>query len=179
MSSRAPDIYALDPAARQLLQLETFRNKFVVNEFVQGLSAANIAYTARQSSGALDPKPYIRTFEQALTRLQDLREQIVQEGTDIDKDVKAAETQFVRRNGQLEETFRDINSTFTGLQNRISEVGKTAITIGTSLGPFCRNSLIVRGSARVHRKATSASNGCQGFVHVLPRFYLRWDFRAT
>jgi len=131
MSSRAPDIYALDPAARQLLQLETFRNKFVVNEFVQGLSAANIAYTARQSSGALDPKPYIRTFEQALTRLQDLREQIIQEGKDIDKDVNAAETQFVRRNSQLEETFRDINSTFTGLQNRISEVGKTAITIGT------------------------------------------------
>ena len=131
MSSRAPDIYALDPAARQLLQLETFRNKFVVNEFVQGLSAANIAYTARQSSGALDPKPYIRTFEQALTRLQDLREKITQEGKDIDKDVKAAESQFVRRNTQLEETFRDINSTFTGLQNRISEVGKTAITIGT------------------------------------------------
>jgi exocyst complex component 5 len=133
MSSRAPDIYALDPAARQLLQLETFRNKFVVNEFVQGLSAANIAYTARQSSGALDPKPYIRTFEQALARLQDLREQTVKEGKDIDKDVKSAETQFVRRNGQLEETFRDINATFTGLQTRISEVGKTAITIGIQL----------------------------------------------
>ena len=138
MSSRAPDIYALDPAARQLLQLEAFRNKFVVNEFVQGLSAANIAYTARQSSGALDPKPYIRTFEQALTRLQDLREEIIKEGKDIDKDVNAAETQFVRRNGQLEETFRDINSTFTGLQNRISEVGKTAITIGTSTLLFLR-----------------------------------------
>src|SRR5271170_1950415 len=131
MSSRAPDIHALDPAARHLLQLETFRNKFVVNEFVQGLSAANIAYTARQASGALGPKPYIRTFEEALTRLQDVREQIIQEGKDNDKDVNAAETQFVRRNGQLEETFRDINSTFTGLQNRISEVGKTAITIGT------------------------------------------------
>jgi len=136
MSSRAPDIYALDPAARQLLQLETFRNKFVVNEFVQGLSAANIAYTARQSSGALDPKPYIRTFEQALTRLQDLREQIIQEGKDIDKDVKTAETQFVRRNSQLEDTFRDINTTFTGLQNRISEVGKTAITIGMLLALY-------------------------------------------
>jgi uncharacterized phage infection (PIP) family protein YhgE len=139
MSSRAPDIYALDPAARQLLQLEAFRNKFVVNEFVQGLSAANIAYTARQSSGALDPKPYIRTFEQALTRLQDLREEIIKEGKDIDNDVNAAETQFVRRNGQLEETFRDINSTFTGLQNRISEVGKTAITIGTYTLPFLRS----------------------------------------
>ena len=139
MSSRAPDIYALDPAARQLLQLEAFRNKFVVNEFVQGLSAANIAYTARQSSGALDPKPYIRTFEQALTRLQDLREEIIKEGTDIDKDVNAAETQFVRRNGQLEETFRDINSTFTGLQNRISEVGKTAITTGTYTLPFLKS----------------------------------------
>lgn len=130
MSSQAPDIYALDPAARQLLQLDTFRNKFVVNEFVQGLSAANIAFTARQSSGALDPKPYIRTFESALTRLQDLREKVVQEGKEIDKEVKVAETQFTRKNSQLEETFRDINSTFTGLQNRISEVGKTAITIG-------------------------------------------------
>ena len=130
-SSRAPDIYDLDPAARQLLQLETFRNKFVVNEFVQGLSAANIASTALQSSSdALDPKPYIRTFENALTRLQDLRDQVVREGKDIDKDVKVAETQFTRRNSQLEDTFRNINSTFTGLQNRISEVGKTAITIG-------------------------------------------------
>lgn len=131
MSSRAPDIYALDPAARELLQLETFRNKFVVNEFVQGLSAANIAFTARQSSGALDPKPYIRTFESALTRLENLRQEIVQEGRDIDKNVKFAENQFAQRNRQLEETFRDINSTFTGLQSRISEVGKTAITIGT------------------------------------------------
>jgi len=135
MSSRAPDIYALDPAARQLLQLETFRNKFVVNEFVQGLSAANIAFTARQSSGALDPKPYIRTFESALTRLQDLREQVVKEGKDIDQDVKVAETQFGQRNSQLESTFREINSTFTGLQNRISEVGKTAITIGKCVLP--------------------------------------------
>ena len=131
MSSRAPDIYALDPAARELLQLETFRNKFVVNEFVQGLSAANIAFTARQSSGALDPKPYIRTFEAALTRLQDLREEIIQEEKDIDKNVKYAENQFAQKNRQLEETFRDINSTFTSLQSRISEVGKTAITIGT------------------------------------------------
>jgi len=130
MSNRAPDIYALDPAARELLQLETFRNKFVVNEFVKGLSAANIAFTARQSSGALDPKPYIRTFESALTRLQDLREEIIQEGKEIDKNVKYAENQFVQKNRQLEDTFRDVNSTFTSLQSKISEVGKTAITIG-------------------------------------------------
>jgi exocyst complex component 5 len=135
MSSRAPDIYALDPAARQLLQLETFRNKFVVNEFVQGLSAANIAFTARQSSGALDPKPYIRTFESALTRLQDLREEVLQETKDVDKNVKVAENEFMQKNRQLEETFRDINSTFTSLQSRISEVGKTAITIGRVTAP--------------------------------------------
>src|SRR6202012_102853 len=106
-----------------------FRNKFVVNEFVQGLSAANIAHTARQSSGALDPKPYIRTFESALTRLEDLREEVLQETKDVDKNVKFAENQFVQKNRQLEETFREINSTFTSLQSRISEVGKTAITI--------------------------------------------------
>jgi uncharacterized phage infection (PIP) family protein YhgE len=130
-TSRAPDIYDLDPAARQLLQLETFRNKFVVNEFVQGLSAANIASTARLSSrDALDPKPYIRTFESALTRLQTLRDQVVVESTDIEQEVKVAENQFARKNNQLEDTFRDINSTFNGLQSRISEVGKTAITIG-------------------------------------------------
>jgi exocyst complex component 5 len=133
-SSRAPDIYDLDPAARQLLQLETFRNKFVVNEFVQGLSAANIASTARLSSrDALDPKPYIRTFESALTRLQTLRDQVVAESTDIDQEVKVAENQFARKNNQLENTFRDINSTFNGLQSRISEVGKTAITIGIKI----------------------------------------------
>ena len=130
MASRAPDIYDLDPAARDLLQLDTFRNRFVVNEFVQGLSAANIASTARQSRDALDPKPYIRTFESALTRLQALKDQVVDERKDVEKDVKQAEAQFARKNGQLEDTFRDINSTFTGLQTRISEVGKTAITIG-------------------------------------------------
>jgi exocyst complex component 5 len=132
MTTRAPDIYALDPAARELLQLDTFRTTFVVNEFIQGLSAANIASTARESNNALDPKPYIRTFESALTRLQDLRDQAIKEGKEIDKDVKVSETQFSRKNSQLEETFRDINTTFTGLQNRISQVGKTAITIGKS-----------------------------------------------
>jgi uncharacterized protein YjbI with pentapeptide repeats len=130
MSSRAPDIYALDPAACQLLQLETFRNKFVVNEFVQGLSVANIAITARQSSGALDPKPYICTFESALTQLQDLREEVLQETKNVDKNVNFAETQFAQRSQQLEETLQDINSAFTSLQSRISDVGKTAITIG-------------------------------------------------
>jgi len=131
--SRAPDIYGLDPAASQLLQLDTFRNKFIVNEFVQGLSAANIASTAlRSGNDALDPKPYIRTFELALSKLQDLRADVVTEGKDIDRDVKAAEVQFSRRNSQLEDTFRDINTTFSGLQSKISEVGKTAITIGFS-----------------------------------------------
>lgn len=129
MSTRAPDIYDLDPAARQLLQIDTFRSKFVVNEFVQGLSAANIASTAR-SKDALDPKPYIRTFESALTRLQDLRNKVLNETNDLEKDVQGAEGQFSRRNAQLEATFHDINSTFTGLQSKISEVGKTAITIG-------------------------------------------------
>jgi hypothetical protein len=136
MSARAPDIYDLDPAARELLQLDTFRNRFVVNEFVQGLSAANIASSARQSRDALDPKPYIRTFESALTRLQSLRDQVVNEQNKVDKDVKQAEVQFARKNSQLEDTFRDINSTFTGLQTRISEVGKTAITIGMHCHPL-------------------------------------------
>jgi exocyst complex component 5 len=156
MSSRAPDIYALDPAARQLLQLETFRNKFVVNEFVQGLSAANIAFTARQSSGALDPKPYIRTFESALTRLEDLREQVVKEGNEIDEDVKIAETRFAQRNGQLENTFRDINSTFTGLQNRISEVGKTAITIGKHFVPPA--TLLLKVISNVFARGSTGGN---------------------
>ena len=54
----------------------------------------------------------------------------MREGKEIDAEVKTAEGQFSRRNSQLEDTFREINSTFTGLQNRISEVGKAAITIG-------------------------------------------------
>jgi len=135
-----PDIYALDPAARQLLQLETFRSKFVVNEFVQGLSAANIASTARQGN-ALDPKPYIRTFESALTRLQDMRNQVLAKQKEMERQVKDAETQFSRRGSQLEDTFRGINSTFSNLQTRISEVGKTAITIGT-FSPSWRNYMI-------------------------------------
>ena len=164
MSNRAPDIYDLDPAARQLLQIDTFRSKFVVNEFVQGLSAANIASTAR-SKDALDPKPYIRTFESALTRLHDLRSKVTNESKELEKDVQTAESQFTRRNVQLEATFRDINSTFLGLQNRISEVGRTAITIGTSNPSFSGHRsitvvLIFRGSAGSDRKTTSTSHGC-------------------
>jgi exocyst complex component 5 len=90
------------------------------------------SHTPRDSpAGPLTPKPYIRTFESALTRLEDLREQVLQETKDVDKNVKFAENQFVQKNRQLEETSREINSTFTSLQSRISEVGKTAITIGT------------------------------------------------
>ena len=132
MSQRAPDIYDLDPAARQLLQLDTFRSKLVVNEFVQGLSAANIASAAR-SKDAFDPKPYIRTFESALTRLQSLRDKVLSESKDLERDVQDAESEFSRQNVELEGTFRNVNSAFLGLQGRISEVGRTAITIGVQL----------------------------------------------
>jgi len=84
----------------------------------------------------LDPKPYIRTFESALTRLQELRSKVVNESTESEKDVQSAESQFTRTNTQLEATFRDINSTFVGLQNRISEVSKTAITIGNATSKY-------------------------------------------
>ena len=130
MSYLAPDIYALDPAARQLLQLDTFRNKFVVNEFIQGLAAANIASSAKESGNALDPRPYIRTFEAALTRLQDLRDQAANEGKELETELKSAESQFSQKSNELEYTFKNVSETFTGLQNRISQIGKTAITIG-------------------------------------------------
>jgi exocyst complex component 5 len=134
MARGAPDIYDLDPAARKLLHLDTFRSKFDVNDFVQGLSAANIASTARNSSDdALDPKPYIRTFEAALSRLRDLRVTVDNDTKGMEKDVHDAETQFSRRNAQLEAAFRDVNTSFSGLQNRISDVGKTVTTIGMQL----------------------------------------------
>ena len=175
MSSRAPEIYDLDPAARELLQLDTFRNRFVVNEFVQGLSAANIASTARQSRDALDPKPYIRTFESALTRLQTLKDQVVNEGTNVDKDVKQAEVQFARKNSQLEGTFREINSTFTGLQTRISEVGKTAITIGIVINILIQVFSDIRGRcpARSGRKTATPRHRRKGFIHLLSRLCKR------
>jgi exocyst complex component 5 len=132
MASSAPNIYDLDPAARQLLQVDTFRSKFVVNEFVQQLNASNIASsTSRKSlSEALDPKPYIRTFEAALSRLHDLRMTVDHQSKEMEQTVSEAEAQFSRRNTRLGGTFRDINSTFTDLQNRISEVGKTVVTVG-------------------------------------------------
>lgn len=76
--------------------LEDFSNKdFIVRDFVDGL--AETAAPANRRSGpaiqAFDPKPLIRTFENAVSQLSSLSEELQEKESDILSQVRRAENQ--------------------------------------------------------------------------------------
>ncbi|KAH8844876.1 hypothetical protein MCOR27_002078 [Pyricularia oryzae] len=76
--------------------LEDFSNKdFIVRDFVDGL--AETAVPANRRSGpatqAFDPKPLIRTFENALSQLSSLSEELQEKESEILSQVRRAENQ--------------------------------------------------------------------------------------
>ena len=88
---------------QQIFSLDTFSSKdFIVKDFVEALSDS--ATPARRSLGApgappnaqaqaFDPKPLIRTFEHALTRLKTLSEDLEERENELSGSVRRAEGQ--------------------------------------------------------------------------------------
>lgn len=76
--------------------LENFSNKdFIVRDFVDSLAESAVPQNRKSgsTSAAFDPKPLIRTFENALSQLGALGEELQEKETDLLTQVRRAETQ--------------------------------------------------------------------------------------
>ena len=93
------------PRHTQVYTLDTFSSKdFIVKDFVESLSdsaaptrrsaqTANATTNTAQPSQAFDPKPLIRTFEHALSRLKTLSEDLEARENELSGSVRRAEGQ--------------------------------------------------------------------------------------
>ena len=110
--------------------LDTFSSKdFIVKDFVEALSESAIPASRRSapsgSSAAFDPKPLIRTFEAALTRLGNLSEDLQSQENELSAAVRRAEAQHKQNTLSFGAKLEQATEAFNRLDNSLN---------GTALG---------------------------------------------
>lgn len=129
----------------QVYTLDTFSSRdFIVRDFVESLSESSIAPrrsagTAAQqtASQAFDPKPLIRTFEHALSRLKTLSEDLETRENELSGSVRRAEGQhnsnIKSREQELERAIGSFNRLERTLDGDGDAGGNAAMRIGERL----------------------------------------------
>ncbi|KAH7911568.1 exocyst complex component Sec10-like protein [Hygrophoropsis aurantiaca] len=126
------DFHELDPVLQAQLQLGSFTGKFDVKEFV-GLVSERLITQSKTSSGPFDPKPFIRTFEAAVDRLIAVRKDVQTKTEQMEKSVRVAEREYSKKMMELNRGFEAVGSSFSTMESKMNEVGRTAIRIGEQL----------------------------------------------
>ena len=118
---------------------------FIVKDFVESLSDSAVPSNRRSGasnqSQAFDPRPLIRTFEHALSRLAELSRDLESRENELSGAVRRAETQHSsdvhslgRKLDQTIDSFQNLDSSLNGQQNGDIEVeGNSAVRIGEKL----------------------------------------------
>ncbi|CAE6391420.1 Exocyst complex component SEC10 [Rhizoctonia solani AG-1 IB] len=82
---------------------------------------------------AFDPRPFIRNFEAAVDKLLDIRKDIQKKTEMLEKSVKSAEEEYNQKMVELNSGFEVVGRSFTAMESKITEVGRSAIRIGEQL----------------------------------------------
>ncbi|THH26812.1 hypothetical protein EUX98_g7374 [Antrodiella citrinella] len=114
------------------VQLEAFEGKFDVKEFVGTVSEKLIAQS-KAHAGPFDPKPFIRTFEAAVDKLIAVRKDVQAKTEQMEKSVRVGEREYSKKMAELNRGFESVGQSFTGMENKMNEVGRTAIRVGEQL----------------------------------------------
>ncbi|TCD69856.1 Exocyst complex component 5 [Steccherinum ochraceum] len=136
-SSQPPAWTAIQPqptdhTVQQHLRLEAFEGKFDVKEFVGTISEKLIAQS-KSHAGPFDPKPFIRTFEAAVDKLITVRKDVQTKTEQMEKSVRVGEREYSKKMAELNRGFEAVGQSFTGMENKMNEVGRTAIRVGEQL----------------------------------------------
>ena len=130
---------------QQVYTLDTFSSKdFIVKDFVESLSEAAVPTrrsgqqgNAQQQSQAFDPKPLIRTFEHALSRLKTLSEDLELRENELSASVRRAESQhntnIKSREQELERAIDSFHRLERTLDGDGDAGGNAAMRIGERL----------------------------------------------
>ncbi|RDX53680.1 exocyst complex protein [Lentinus brumalis] len=123
---------ALEPSVEGHLRLEAFEGKFDVKDFVGAISEKLIAQS-KADSGPFDPKPFIRTFEAAVDKLIAVRKDVQVKTEQMEKSVRVAERDYSKKMSELNRGFEAVGQSFSGMETKMNEVGRTAIRIGEQM----------------------------------------------
>ncbi|KAE8228278.1 hypothetical protein CF326_g6797 [Tilletia indica] len=121
-----------DPIIEDLCQLSTFQGTFNPQDFVASLSQRQIS-RSKVDPGPFNPRPFIRSFESAVEALTQIRGSVQTHITQFEASVKVAENAYSTKLKELSGSFSSASSSFAALEDRISEVGRTAVRIGEQL----------------------------------------------
>lgn len=124
--------HSLDPRVQEHLQLEAFEGKFDVKDFVGTISEKLIAQS-KADPGPFDPKPFIRTFEAAVDKLIAVRKDVQEKSEKMEKIVRTTEREYTKKMAELNRGFESVGQSFSGMETKMTEVGRTAIRIGEQL----------------------------------------------
>ncbi|KAI0368044.1 exocyst complex protein [Pilatotrama ljubarskyi] len=122
----------LEPSVQEHLRLEAFEGKFDVKDFVGAISEKLIAQS-KADSGPFDPKPFIRTFEAAVDKLIAVRKDVQAKTEQMEKSVRVAERDYSKKMAELNRGFEAVGQSFSGMETKMNEVGRTAIRIGEQM----------------------------------------------
>lgn len=129
-SSSARPYY--DAVVSDLCTLETFQTNFNTNDFIAQLTS-KLVQRSKADPGPFNPRPFIRTFESALEQLVQIRSQVDAQSQQLSSSVHVAESAYTKKLDELGKNFSAVGNSFNSLEDRISEVGRTAIRIGEQL----------------------------------------------
>ncbi|EPQ28786.1 uncharacterized protein PFL1_03589 [Pseudozyma flocculosa PF-1] len=121
-----------DPVVQELCTLDTFQSSFNTNEFIAQLTT-KLVQRSKADPGPFNPRPFIRTFESALEQLTQIRGQVTAQTQVLSSSVHVAESAYTKKLDELSKNFTAVGNSFSSLEDRISEVGRTAIRIGEQL----------------------------------------------
>ncbi|PWN33920.1 exocyst complex component Sec10 [Meira miltonrushii] len=120
------------PRVEELCRIETFQQGFNSKDFLAGLSEKLIA-RSKADPGPFNPRPFIRTFESSVDSLLSLRSQLTTQITSLSSSVRVSESAYTSKLHDLSSHFASASASFGSLENRFSEVGRTAMHIGDQL----------------------------------------------
>jgi len=118
-----------DAQSSSTLSLSTFEKPtFSVASLLAGLTEGLIKED-KESGKAFNPDPFIATLEGAIEQLLPLQNQVNGKIKTLEREVAHKERSYRTRIDDFKNGLNNVTQEFSGLNSKITEVGKTAIRI--------------------------------------------------
>ncbi|KAJ1733220.1 Exocyst complex component 5 [Coemansia biformis] len=107
------------------------QSTFLPDEYIEEISRADLEFAKKNA--VFEPKPFIRTFERALDKLQAAQAKLDAKIAQREHSASASAEDHRKKMARLKQTFATVGSSFEQLEMQISEVSSNTIRIGEQL----------------------------------------------
>ncbi|TXT10705.1 hypothetical protein VHUM_02210 [Vanrija humicola] len=134
LQARPPDTPPRrDPAIQKAVQLSTFKQDGYSTEEFLGVLSEKLVAESKATPGPFNPTPFMQTFSPALDALLKLRSDVGEQTKAMESDVRRAHREYGKRLRELDSGFEAVGNSFSTLEGKINDMGRTAARIGEQL----------------------------------------------